>query len=73
LGRAFRAETGYTLGDFVEAGMVQHAHSMLAGTTLPLGEIARQLGFATSSSFSNAFQRATGLKPREVERVAVRA
>jgi AraC-like DNA-binding protein len=68
--RAFKAETGLTPGDFVAAAMVQHAREMLTESTLPLGEIAQRLGFATSSSFSNAFQRATGLKPRQVERPA---
>ena len=66
--RAFKVETGLSPGADVEAAMVQHAQEMLAETALPLGEIALRLGFATSSSFANAFQRATGLKPREMER-----
>jgi transcriptional regulator GlxA family with amidase domain len=41
---------------------------LLSQTSLSLTEIAHRLGFATSTSFSNAFQRATGLRPRQIER-----
>jgi AraC family transcriptional regulator len=68
--RAFKVETGQTPGEYVEAAMARHAQRMLSETLLPLSEIADQLGFATSSSFSHAFQRATGLKPRQIERPA---
>lgn len=68
LNRAFRAETGQTLGKFVEAAMIERARTLLHETEAPIGEIARSLGFATSGSFAHAFRRITGLLPSEVER-----
>ncbi len=68
--RGFKAETGITLGQYIDAARAQHARTLLSQTRLPLNEIANRLGFATSTSFANAFQRATGLKPRQIERPA---
>jgi AraC family transcriptional regulator len=68
--RAFKAETGKTPGQYIDAAMARHARTLLSQTNLSLSEIAHRLGFATSTSFSNAFQRATGLKPRQIERPA---
>jgi AraC-like DNA-binding protein len=65
LGRAFRIETGKTIGKFVEACVVERANEkLLAG--MPVGEVAAGLGYATSGSFASAFRRATGLLPSEV-------
>jgi AraC family transcriptional regulator len=68
--RAFKAETGITPGQSIAAAMAQHARKLLSETSLTLSEIAHRLGFATSASFSNAFQRATGLKRRQIEHPA---
>ena len=66
--RAFKAETGMTPGQYIDAARAQHARTLLSETNFSLTDIAHRLGFATSASFSNAFQRATGLKPRQIER-----
>ena len=66
--RAFKAETGMTPGQYIDAARAQHARTLLSETNLSLTDIAHRLGFATTASFSNAFQRATGLKPRQIER-----
>jgi AraC family transcriptional regulator len=67
LSRAFKAETGQTLGKYVEAAMVERARSLLSETDASVGEVASALGFASSTSFAFAFRRATGLRPSEVE------
>lgn len=66
LSRGFRAETGQTVGKYVESAMAERAKAMLtAGASVR--EVAARLGYATSGSFSCAFRRATGLLPRELK------
>jgi AraC family transcriptional regulator len=66
LSRAFRTETGQTLGTYIDSVMVDRAHIMLtAGTSVR--DVADSLGYATASSFTSAFRRATGLLPSEVK------
>lgn len=65
LSRAFRTETGQTLGRAVETAMVERAVAMMtAGVSV--GDVALALGYSRSGSFASAFRRATGLLPREV-------
>jgi AraC family transcriptional regulator len=66
LSRAFRTETGQTLGGYIDSVMVDRANSMLmAGARVR--DVAESLGYATASSFTCAFRRATGLLPNEVK------
>jgi AraC-like DNA-binding protein len=67
LAGAFKAETGQTIGKFVEAAMLERARALLADTALPIADISRALGFSHPASFSYAFRRATGFNPSEVE------
>ncbi|VWX48826.1 helix-turn-helix domain-containing protein [Novosphingobium sp. 9U] len=65
LTRAFRDETGQTLGRATEAAMVRRARAMLqAGKAVK--DVAASLGYSGSSAFAAAFRRATGLRPSEV-------
>lgn len=65
LSRAFRRETGQSIGQFVDAAMADRATNLLdAGTRV--GEVAQALGYATARSFSAAYRRVTGLQPHEI-------
>ncbi len=64
LTRAFRASRGHSIGDYVEQCRVDHARRLLA-TEISVKAIGYSLGFASPSSFSFAFRRATGQTPRE--------
>jgi AraC family transcriptional regulator len=67
LARAFKAETGQTVGKFVEAAKLERARALLIDTDLSIAEIATALGFSHPASFAYAFRRATGVNPSEVE------
>jgi AraC family transcriptional regulator len=54
LSRAFRTETGQTLGGYIDAVMADRANAMLTAG-------------ATASGFASAFRRATGLLPSDVK------
>jgi AraC family transcriptional regulator len=66
LTRAYRTDTGHTLGKYIDTVMVERAKALLtAGATVQ--EVAACFGYAGSSSFRSAFRRATGLTPSEVK------
>jgi len=63
LSRAFKAETGLTIGRFVAEVTMERAHRLLTTTKLSVTEIALMLGFASADSFAQAFRRLTGTTP----------
>lgn len=65
LARAFRNDTGATLKDRIKAAGLARAEQLLADGDAPIKQIAADLGFAATSSFSSAFLRATGVRPSE--------
>jgi len=66
--RAFKHSTGRTIMDFVEEARLRRAVRLLSETDLPLGDIARRLGFSAPSGFSHAFRRVTGEPPSAFRR-----
>jgi len=66
LSRAFRTETGQTVGKYLDAVMAERAKAMLS-QNVSVCDVAVKLGYATSGSFSCAFRRSTGLLPREIK------
>lgn len=69
LGRAFKAETGTTIGRFVDEVTMERAHRLLATTGMTLAEIAGELGFASADSFAQSFRRLTGASPGALRRL----
>jgi AraC family transcriptional regulator len=63
LARTFKKSTGRTVHQFIEEVRLVRARTLLGDTSLPLKQIAAQLGFANPSSFTLAFRRATGTTP----------
>ncbi len=64
LTRGFRVSRGHSIGEHVAQARIDHAKRMLA-TEQSVKSIAYSLGFASPSSFSFAFRRATGRTPCE--------
>lgn len=63
--RAFRESTGQTIGQYIQQSALDKARHWLRNSDKPIGEIATELGFGTTSSFSSAFRRMTGESPRD--------
>jgi len=68
LARAFREETGKTIGEYVGTAAREKAFRLLRSTDTTIGEIARLVGFSSAASFSYAFRRDTGMKPSDVRK-----
>ncbi|MFF8777244.1 helix-turn-helix domain-containing protein [Streptomyces sp. NPDC015140] len=64
--RAFRDETGMTLGRWRYAARMRIARDLLAGGARP-SAVARRIGYAHLPTFSAAFSRFHGLSPREYQ------
>ncbi|UVY84112.1 AraC family transcriptional regulator [Brachybacterium sp. NBEC-018] len=60
--RAFRAETGMTFAQWRAAARMSAAVRLL-GDGVPVGTVARRVGYATTSAFSAAFHRMLGRPP----------
>lgn len=59
-----------TVSAAIRKATMEKAKLRLAGTTLPIREIARQLGFRNPVSFHHVFTREVGLPPGEYRRVS---
>jgi len=64
LSRAFRQETGQSVGEYIRQLVMERARELLRDTEQPVSSIATTLGFSGVSAFSSAFRRATGDSPR---------
>jgi AraC family transcriptional regulator len=61
--RAFKQETGETLGSRVSMFAIQRACQQLAHGNWPIAQIAYEAGFQSTSSFTAAFRRRMGVTP----------
>lgn len=60
--RAFRAETGMTFAEWRSCARMSAAVELL-GEGIPVGVVARRVGYATASAFSAGFHRMMGRPP----------
>lgn len=68
LARAFRAQHGCTVGDYLRRLRLQWAATEIARTRRPLGEIATAAGFYDQSHFTNCFRRYLGQTPASLRK-----
>src|SRR5262249_752002 len=61
--RAFRNETGQTLGAYIGQASMERAKRLLSETETPVAAVGSQVGFARPAAFSAAFRRHTGATP----------
>lgn len=61
----FKAETGYTLHEYIIHRRIEEARRRLSDTTEDITDIAHALGFSSSQYFATAFRRSTGITPGE--------
>jgi AraC family transcriptional regulator len=61
--RSFKRSTGLTPHQYVLRRRIERAREMLLATDLPVGVVARRVGFASPSHFSQQFKRAVGVLP----------
>jgi AraC-like DNA-binding protein len=67
--RAFRAEYGITVQEYILRQRIQEAARLLLNTDLTIKEIANRTGYGDLHHFNKAMRQTTGLAPREYRRV----
>ena len=65
LARLFRQETGSSISDFILQQRMQQAFGLLTNTTLPVGQVAEQVGYENYSYFLTLFRRVAGMTPSQ--------
>jgi transcriptional regulator GlxA family with amidase domain len=61
--RAFRAATGTTPRQYLQARRIDRARELLVRTPMPITTICETVGFHSLGSFSSLFRRVTGESP----------
>ncbi len=66
--RRFRSATGYSPLAYVQALRVEEAKHLLETGTLPIEEVAQEVGYADLASFRRLFRRQAGMSPGDYRR-----
>ena len=64
----FKAVTGFTFTQYLQARRISLAESLLRQPDLSIEQIAHSVGYSCASRFSELFRRETGLLPSEFRR-----
>lgn len=70
LHRVFKEATGHSPIDYLIQLRMQRAMELLSGTTLPVTEIAFEVGFNDSNYFTRQFKKIVGISPSKYRRSA---
>jgi AraC family transcriptional regulator len=62
--RMFKLSTGLPPHQYIMRRRIERAKALLTNTDLPVGMVAQEVGFASSSHFAQQFRRLTGVSPR---------
>lgn len=66
--RRFRAATGYSPLAYVQALRIEEAKHLLETGSLPIEEIAQEVGYSDLASFRRLFRRQAGMSPGDYRR-----
>lgn len=72
LTRACKAACGRTAHDLIQDRLLFEARRLLAETSVPVKDVARQLGYRSAAYFTRAFQHRTGQTPTVFRRSQTR-
>ncbi len=64
-GKIFRKQLGQSPQEFLISFRMARAAELLAATTISIGEVSQQVGYANQLHFSRAFKKVYGMSPRD--------
>lgn len=68
----FKRQFGCSITQYIQGRRMSQAEHLLIDTDLTMGQIARMIGYTTSSRFAELFKKSTGILPIEYRRPARR-
>ena len=66
--RMFKVSVGQAPHAYLTTKRMQHARDLLGGSTVPIAEVARRVGFRTQAHFSGVFRKQVGMTPGQYRR-----
>ena len=66
----FRQYHGCTITEYIQQRRMSRGEQLLSETDLPIGQIARSVGYRSASRFTELFRESTGLTPGEYRKCA---
>ncbi len=65
ISRKFKEETGFTVSEYLQKIRMEKCCELLAGSDLPISEIAQEIGYSDIKFFNKIFKRMLKMSPRE--------
>lgn len=65
----FRQYHGCTITEYIQQRRMSRGEQLLSETDLPIGQIARSVGYRSASRFAELFRESTGLTPGSIGNV----
>lgn len=69
---SFKQLQGCTITEYIQQRRMSQAEHLLIDTDFTMGQIAKMIGYSTSSRFAELFRKSTGLLPGEYRKMAQR-
>ena len=66
----FKTQMNSTVTEYIQARRMSQAEHLLIDTDFTMGQIARMIGYTTSSRFAELFRKSTGILPVEYRKIA---
>ena len=66
----FKRHTGCTVTEYIQGRRMSQAEHLLIDTDFTMGQIAKMIGYSTSSRFAELFKKNTGILPIEYRKIA---
>ncbi|HHV10853.1 MAG TPA: helix-turn-helix transcriptional regulator [Clostridiales bacterium] len=70
ISRKFKQETGFTISEYLQKVRIEKSCELLAGSDMPISDIAESVGYADLKFFNNLFKRMIKMSPREYRKVS---
>ena len=69
ISRKFKQETGFTISEYLQKIRIEKSCELLAGSSLPIADIAESVGYVDLKFFNNLFKKMIKMSPRDYRKM----